>query len=105
MNKVVVTGVAGFIGSHLAEELVERGYKVTIIDDLSTGKESNIGKIIGNKNVEFIKSSITDVALLRKVFKNTDYVFHLAAIASVPRSISDPIKAHLINATGTLNVL
>jgi UDP-glucose 4-epimerase len=105
MKKAVVTGGAGFIGSHLSEELLKRGYQLAILDNLSTGKRENIASILDNKNVEFIKGSITDLPLLQKVFKNADYVFHLAAAASVPKSIENPQESHEVNVTGTLNVL
>jgi len=102
-NRIVVTGGAGFIGSNLAIELSKEN-DVTIIDDLSTGHLDNIKDLINNK-VNFIKGSVTDLALLKKSFKNVDYVFHEAAIPSVPRSVKDPIKSNAANITGTLNVL
>ncbi len=105
MEKAVVTGGAGFVGSHLSEELSKRGYQLVIVDNLSTGKRENIASIIDNKNVEFIKGSITDLPLLQKAFKDADYVFHLAAAASVPKSIENPQESHEVNVTGTLNVL
>jgi len=105
MKKVVVTGGAGFIGSHLAEELTRRGYYVVILDDLSTGKKSNIDGLLAKKQAEFIQGTITNQDLLLEVFKNTEYVFHLAALPSVPRSINNPLVSHEANATGTLSVL
>ncbi|MFO7772828.1 MAG: SDR family oxidoreductase [Dehalococcoidia bacterium] len=113
---VVVTGGAGFIGSHLAEELLRRGYNVAVLDDLSTGKPENIAHLLNptnstnptnsiNSPVEFIDGSITDLPLLKKHFRDVDYVFHQAAIPSVPRSIADPRASHEANITGTLNVL
>lgn len=105
MEKVVVTGGAGFIGSNLAELLADRGYHVIILDDLSTGKKENIDALLKRPSVEFIQGSITDLTLLQKVFKNAIYVFHQAAIPSVPRSIENPKASHEVNATGTLNVL
>jgi len=104
-KKVVVTGGAGFIGSHLVEGLVRRGYDVTILDDLSTGKMDNIKGILNKPNVDFIQGSITNLALLQKLFQGTYYVFHQAAIPSVPRSVNDPKASHEVNVTGTLNVL
>jgi UDP-glucose 4-epimerase len=104
-KKVVVTGGAGFIGSHLAEELVNRGYHVVILDDLSTGKRENIEALLRGEDVEFIQGSIIDLRLLQGLFKNVNYVFHQAAIPSVPRSIENPIASHEANITGTLNVL
>ncbi len=103
-QRAVVTGGAGFIGSHLVEALVSRGYQVTIIDDLSTGQKQNVGKLLGDK-VHLIQASVTDPSLLTKLFQNIDYVFHLAALPSVPRSIDAPLASHQVNITGTLNVL
>jgi UDP-glucose 4-epimerase len=105
MKKAVVTGGAGFIGSHLSEELSKRDFRLTILDNLSTGKQGNIASLLDKKNVEFVRGSITDLPLLQKLFKNVDYVFHLAAMASVPRSIDDPQLCHETNVTGTFNVL
>jgi len=105
MKKVVVTGGAGFIGSHLAEEVARRGYHVIILDDLSTGKVENIEDLLDKDNVEFIKGSITDPPLLQELFRGVDYVFHQAAIPSVPRSIENPQASHEVNVSGTLNVL
>jgi UDP-glucose 4-epimerase len=103
--KAIVTGGAGFIGSHIAEELVDKGYHVIIIDDLSTGKLANIEPYLKKGAVEFVRGSITDLDLLQKRFKGVTYVFHQAALASVPRSVKDPIASHEVNVTGTLNVL
>jgi len=105
MKKVVVTGGAGFIGSHLAQELTRQGYHVIILDDLSTGKLENIEDLLGKESVEFVKDSITDLPLLQKIFHDVDYVFHQAAIPSVPRSIDNPLASHDVNVSGTLNVL
>jgi UDP-glucose 4-epimerase len=105
MNKAIVTGGAGFIGSHITEELVKQGFQVTIIDNLSSGALSNVNQILKNKNTEFVKGSIVDLPLLRRLFSGVDFVFHQAAVPSVPRSIKNPKASHNINATGTLNVL
>ena len=105
MNNIIVTGGAGFIGSHLTGRLVREGYKVTVIDNLSTGKLEKIEDLISDKKIEFVQGSITELPLLQKVLHSADTVFHLAAIASVPRSIDDPVTSHEVNATGTLNVL
>ena len=105
MKRAVVTGGAGFIGSHIADELVARGYQVAIIDDLSTGNKENIAALLKQSNVEFIEGSIVDLSLLNKLVRGVDYVFHLAAIASVPRSVKNPQASHEVNITGTLNVL
>jgi UDP-glucose 4-epimerase len=105
VKKVIVTGGAGFIGSHLAEELVQRGYYVTILDDLSTGTTENIELLLKREDVEFMQGSIADLPLLQKLFQDACYVFHVAAIPSVPRSIDNPQLSHEVNATGTLKVL
>jgi UDP-glucose 4-epimerase len=105
VDTVVVTGGAGFIGSHLVELLVNRGYRVLILDDLSTGKMINIEPLLKNKDVEFIKGSITDISLLQRTFKQATYIFHLAAVSSVPGSIADPVPTNNTNINGTLNVL
>jgi UDP-glucose 4-epimerase len=105
MKRVVVTGGAGFIGSHLADELVRQGYQVVILDDLSTGKPENIAQLLTRENLEFVQGSVTDLPLLQKLFHSVDHVFHLAAIPSVARSIGDPRVSHEANITGTLNVL
>jgi len=104
LRKVVITGGAGFIGSHLADELITDN-QVTIIDDLSTGTLNNISDIIANKNIKFIRESILNLELLESIFQDTDFVFHLAAIPSVIRSINDPIATNEANITGTLDVL
>lgn len=105
MEKVIVTGGAGFIGSHLAKELAGRDYQTIILDDLSTGKIDNIKELLKNDSVEFIRGSVTDLSLLKELFKDAYNVFHLAAITSVPRSIENPQAFHEINMSGTLNVL
>jgi len=105
MEKVVVTGGAGFIGSHLAETLASRDYYVIILDDLSTGRLENINGLLGRDNAEFIQGSITKLPFLQKVFQGVDYVFHLAALARVPQSVADPLTTNEINVRGTLNVL
>ncbi len=105
MEKVIVTGGAGFIGSHLAEELARRGYQVTILDDLSTGEMENIKELLKKGSVQFIQDSITNFSLLKELFQGAIYVFHQAALPSVPRSVKDPLAANEVNITGTLNVL
>jgi len=103
--KAVVTGGAGFIGSHLCNRLVETGYEVVVVDDLSTGKEGNIAHLADNPRFTFMRGSVLDRELLSQAFDGATYVFHQAAIASVPRSISDPMGTHDVNVTGTLRVL
>jgi len=104
-KKVVVTGGAGFIGSHLAEELQNRGHYVIVLDDFSTGKRANIDRILKKSSGEFVEGNVTDLALLQTLFKEAEYVFHQAALARVPFSIENPLAANEVNITGTLNVL
>ncbi|UCC16466.1 MAG: SDR family oxidoreductase [Dehalococcoidales bacterium] len=105
MNKAIVTGGAGFIGSHLTEELVRRDYSVTVIDDLSSGKIDNIDSLLSSNTITFIQESITNLSALSTIFSDTDYVFHLAALGSVPQSVEKPEIYHETNITGTFNVL
>ncbi len=103
-KNIVVTGGAGFIGSNLVKFLVDDNH-VIVIDDLSTGYIHNIQNLISSKKITYINGSITNLELLQAAFKDVDYVFHQAAIPSVPRSIKDPLKSTTVNALGTLNVL
>jgi UDP-glucose 4-epimerase len=103
MSKYLVTGGAGFIGSHIVEELLRRGEKVRIIDNLSTGKIDNIKDFLSE--VEFIEGDLRDINKVREAVKGIDYILHQAAIPSVPRSIADPISSNSSNVDGTLNLL
>ncbi|HEX4997635.1 MAG TPA: SDR family oxidoreductase [Terriglobia bacterium] len=103
MATYVVTGGAGFIGSHIAEELVRRGQTVRIIDNFYSGKEANVAHI--RSKIELIKADIADDGALTDLFKGTDYVIHQAAIPSVPKSMIDPARSNRANVDGTLNVL
>jgi nucleoside-diphosphate-sugar epimerase len=103
--KYIVTGGAGFIGSHLAETLSLQGHEVFIIDNLSSGKIDNIAHLIETNDVTFVKGSITDLELLQEQCAGADGIFHQAALVSVPKSIEDPLLNHTVNSTGTLNVL
>lgn len=103
-KRVVITGGAGFIGSNIAEEL-SAGNRTIIIDDLSTGRLENIAGLQRLPGVTFHQGSVLDAALLREALRGADYVFHLAAMASVPQSIEDPLRAEQVNTQGTLNVL
>src|SRR4026207_712677 len=98
----LVTGGAGFIGSHLTEELVRRGERVRVVDNLSTGKRPNIAHLT---SVEFIEGDLADVDVARRAVKGIDYVLHQAAIPSVPRSVQDPITSNRANIDASLNVL
>ncbi len=101
--RYVVTGGAGFIGSHLVEHLVGEGQAVVVLDDFSTGKRENIAPWLGS--VELVEGSITDPEVCARALAGADYVLHQAALPSVPRSIKDPAGSHAVNATGTLNIL
>lgn len=103
--KYIVTGGAGFIGSHIVEELARRDDEVVILDNLFSGRMENILPFLSRKNVNFVQGSVTDPALLKTVFEGADGVFHEGAIASVPRSIKNPAATNEANVTGTLNVL
>ena len=102
MSTYLVTGGAGFIGSHLTEELVRRGEKVRVADSLITGKRSNLDHV---PEVEFFQGDLADLDFARKVVEGCDYVLHQAAIPSVPRSVNDPITSNRANVDATLNVL
>jgi UDP-glucose 4-epimerase len=104
-KKAVVTGGAGFIGSHIVEELIQQGYYVVILDDLSTGKLGNIEALLKDSDAKFVQGSVTKLSLLRRAFQGAQYVFHQAAIPSVPRSVAKPLASHEANVTGTLKVL
>ena len=105
MNRVLVTGGAGFIGSHLVDRLVDEGYDVRVLDNLSSGKLENIERHIKSGKVNFIEGDIRDADLARKSLVGVDAVFHLAAIISVPFSVSNPELTFDVNLTGTLNLL
>lgn len=100
MEKVIVTGGAGFIGSHIVDMLVEEGYEVHIVDDMSAGKEENI-----NKKATFHKVDIRDKEQLIPIFKDTKYVFHEAAMPRVQYSIENPIETNDVNVNGLISVL
>jgi UDP-glucose 4-epimerase len=99
----LVTGGAGFIGSNTVDELVRRGHGVTVLDDLSAGKEANLEKV--RQQITFLRGSITDPEAVEKACRGADYVLHLAARTSVPRSVKQPLETNQINVDGTLNVL
>jgi nucleoside-diphosphate-sugar epimerase len=102
MALYLVTGGAGFIGSHLTEELVRRGERVRVVDSLITGKRQNLAHIPG---VEFIEGDLANLDIARRAVTGADFVLHQAAIPSVPRSVEDPLTSHRANVDATLNVL
>jgi nucleoside-diphosphate-sugar epimerase len=102
MAHYLVTGGAGFIGSHLTEELVRRGHRVRVADNLSTGKRSNLDHLSG---VELLEGDLADLPFAHRAVRGCDYVLHQAAIPSVPRSVKDPVTSNRANVDGTLNVL
>jgi UDP-N-acetylglucosamine/UDP-N-acetyl-alpha-D-glucosaminouronate 4-epimerase len=99
----LVTGGAGFIGSNMVDELIRRGHEVTVLDDLSSGKKANLELVAGQ--VRFILGTITNLDTVKRACEGADYVLHLAARTSVPRSVKDPIETNQVNIDGTLNVL
>jgi nucleoside-diphosphate-sugar epimerase len=102
MANYLVTGGAGFIGSHLAEELARRGEHVRVVDNLSTGKRQNLAHV---PSVEFLEGDLADLEVARRAVQGIDYVLHQAAIPSVPRSVQDPITSNRANIDASLNVL
>jgi len=120
---ILITGGAGFIGSHLADAILRRGQKVRILDNLSTGKKENLEGVTGKslsgirippagsdpiflgEEVEFYFGDVADLATCHRACQGISFVFHLAALGSVQRSVEDPIISHRANATGTLNIL
>jgi nucleoside-diphosphate-sugar epimerase len=103
--KYIVTGGAGFIGSHIVEELAQQKHEVVIFDNLFSGKMKNIQPFLKKKDISFVEGTITDLPLLKKNFEEADGIFHEGAIASVPLSITNPLATNETNITGTLNVL
>jgi nucleoside-diphosphate-sugar epimerase len=102
MAHFLVTGGAGFIGSHLAEALIARGDRVRVADALITGKRANLEHLPG---VQFFEGDLADIAFARRAVDGVEIVLHQAAIPSVPRSVADPLTSHRANVDGTLNVL
>ena len=102
MSQYLVTGGAGFIGSHLAEELVRHGHRVRIADDLSTGKRGNIAHL---QDVDFLQGDLADLSFAKRAVAGCEFVLHQAAIPSVPRSVKDPLTSNRANIDGTLSTL
>ncbi len=101
--RYLVTGGAGFIGSHLVERLVRDGAEVVVLDDLSTGRREHLRTV--RDRVRFIRGTAASLEVCRRAMQGVDYVLHQAAVTSVPRATRDPVTAHQVNVTGTLNIL
>ena len=101
----LVTGGAGFIGSNLVEKILDLGYKVRVLDNLSTGKKRNIEEFLDNSNFELIEGDIRDIVICQQACDGIDYILHQAALCSVPRSINNPRATNDVNITGSLNML
>jgi nucleoside-diphosphate-sugar epimerase len=101
--RYLVTGGAGFIGSNMVDELVRRGHEVIVLDDLSTGKEENLANV--RNKIDLRIETITNLLAVQSACQGADYVIHLAARTSVPRSVKDPLETNRVNIDGTLNVL
>jgi UDP-glucose 4-epimerase len=102
-GRVLVTGGAGFIGSHLVEALLDEGHRVRVADDLSTGRRENLAHVAGR--FEWVEGDLADFEICRRAAEGVGYVFHQAAIPSVPRSVAEPIRSHQSGPTATLNLL
>ena len=103
--RILITGGAGFIGSHLTDRLVADGHQITILDNLATGRKENLSAHLGGANVTFIEGSILDLPLLDGLIKETEYVFHLAAAVGVFNIVNHPLDSLMTNIRGTENVL
>jgi dTDP-glucose 4,6-dehydratase len=104
-SKILVTGGAGFIGSHIVDRLVDEGFKVIVFDNLSTGEKENLAQHQNKKTFQFIEGDIRNLELVKKTVKGVDAVIHEAALVSVSRSVENPLLSNEINVTGTLNLL
>lgn len=102
-SRCLVTGAAGFIGSHLAERLVALGHSVRVVDNLSTGNEANLAS--SADEIEFLRADLCDIDVCRRAVAGIDVVFHVAALPSVPRSIKDPWASHAANVNATMRLL
>jgi len=103
--KYLITGGCGFIGSHLAEKILDEGNDVFVIDDLSTGNLDNVSRIMGNKKFHLVIDTILNSIILEEMLRESDFVFHLAAVVGVKRVMDNPIDSIIINVEGTYNVL
>src|SRR5688572_5778234 len=103
MSTCLVTGGAGFIGSHIVDALLGEGRQVRVLDDLSTGRKDNLAHVA--HQIEFVQADLCDVEAVRRAVQNVDCIFHQAALASVPRSVNDPLATHRACVTGTVTLL
>ncbi|MEW5717447.1 MAG: SDR family oxidoreductase [Chloroflexota bacterium] len=103
MPFALVTGGAGFIGSHLVEGLRARDYKVRVLDNFSTGRRENLASVL--TQIELLEGSVANLTTARAAMRNVDVVFHQAALPSVPRSVANPLESNEVNITGTVNIL
>src|SRR5437773_10148775 len=101
--RCLITGGAGFIGSHLVEYLVGAGHDVVVLDDLSTGHRENFAAV--RRRISFMRGSVADLSTCRRAMEGVDYVFHHPAVTSKQRAVDDPGVTHTVNATGTFNIL
>ncbi|MBT0550291.1 SDR family oxidoreductase [Riemerella anatipestifer] len=105
MNKILITGGAGFVGSNLTEYFLNKDYQVRVLDNFSTGHKHNIKDFLENENFELLEGDIRDLEVCRKACEGVDYILHQAALGSVPRSIENPITSNEVNVSGFLNML
>ncbi|MCT6764014.1 SDR family oxidoreductase [Riemerella anatipestifer] len=105
MNKILITGGAGFVGSNLTEYFLNKDYQVRVLDNFSTGHKHNIKDFLENENFELLEGDIRDLEVCRKACEGVDYILHQAALGSVPRSIEDPVTSNEVNVSGFLNML
>ena len=101
----LVTGGAGFIGSHIVERLLGEGHRVRVFDNFSTGSRANLDFAKGHRRLEIVRGDLTNFKAVEKAVRGTTAVFHQAAMRSVPRSVADPLGANASNVTGTLHIL
>ena len=100
--KALVTGGAGFIGSHIVDRLISDGHEVVVLDDFSTGHRSNL---VDSKALSIVEGDISNPDIVKKCMSGIDWVFHMAAVASVPKTVNDPVGSSAVNYSGTLNLL
>lgn len=105
IHRYLVTGGAGFIGSHLVDALIQAGHRVRVLDDLSTGKLANLDKVHRHDRFELVNADVRNFGSVQNAAKGQDGIFHLAALVSVQQSLAEPLKSFEINVGGTLNIL